>query len=967
MLPTYPAEAGLDLTEATAALTVFGGVVGGRKAAARAAYDHINFRPPAGARAAAKQGLALRREHKRGGTAVGVARARDIARGAQLSPSTVRRMNSFFARHEVDKKGQGWDPGEEGYPSAGKIAWCLPWDARVLLADGTTMPIGEIVDNELPVEVVGVDEKTGQVRTGRVTDWFVADSTIDDFYLVGTEKQQRGGVFPNTYLEATGEHPFWTPEGWVPAADMAGKQHARVWEWLEADAEAYLIGTLLGDYHISEAGQVRGTHCAAQKEWLAEKARVLAALGGGDSAFVPQEGYGAGCSQVRYWSAVSRPLVERVKPLVYRDGRRVVTPEALERMGAIGLAALVCDDGSLHTDGRDGGESYRIHTEGFDDASVDALVAWLQHLVGDAVAHERENTDGQVIYVGRAGSRRMSELIAPYVPHCMRWKVCRADRGIPYAFAGREFKPVLVTCWHDTARHQQCGKDKHRRRHQRKRYLKRYDITVDGLHSFVANGVVVHNCLWGGDPGWAWAKKVVKQMEAAEGAAVAEASAARKACAKCGGEVEARDGKYACGTCQTDDAEVTDAAPADATLYQLHSLVVSTGFNRNGHFFPSEDLWAARGTLAHKPFNLEHAKDDIIGHSLRSWGVDAALNPLDEGGGPPAAFHLMDESVIYLYRPGPRGEALAATLDDLERGLYWVSMECLFLDFDYAVGHSPTGEFTDVVSPQVVKRTAATAHLTKYLRTVKRADGSRGPGRLPDGRLIGQALRQITFVGKGLVKVPANPASAVYTPGGRLLSGALPSAEGVFDDPVYSTAVTPTGRDMTPEQMQDELKRLMAEAAAANATVEVAAKAKESAEAAHAAALADLTKQLDAVKAELAAANDKLATAALERKKADRAQKVAVAFRLDEAKAAELADNLMPLTDEAFAKHLETVTAMTAVKPAAPAPAEPLPALASVTADPPAVTPEPTPAPAKKPDPTAAARVGLHKHSKGSK
>ena len=76
-------------------------------------------------KAEAKRGLAWREEFKRGGTAVGVARARDIARGADLSPSTVARMVSYFARHEVDKKGEGWSPGEKGYPSAGRIAWAL--------------------------------------------------------------------------------------------------------------------------------------------------------------------------------------------------------------------------------------------------------------------------------------------------------------------------------------------------------------------------------------------------------------------------------------------------------------------------------------------------------------------------------------------------------------------------------------------------------------------------------------------------------------------------------------------------------------------------------------------------------------------------------------------------------------------------------------------------------------------------
>jgi hypothetical protein len=73
----------------------------------------------------ALKGLKWREEYNRGGTAVGVARARDISNGKNLSDDTVKRMHSFFSRHEVDKKGQGFQPGEDGFPSPGRIAWAL--------------------------------------------------------------------------------------------------------------------------------------------------------------------------------------------------------------------------------------------------------------------------------------------------------------------------------------------------------------------------------------------------------------------------------------------------------------------------------------------------------------------------------------------------------------------------------------------------------------------------------------------------------------------------------------------------------------------------------------------------------------------------------------------------------------------------------------------------------------------------
>ena len=88
-------------------------------------YAHIDFKPSEALAKEAALGLEWRAEYNRGGTEVGVARARDLSNRTNLSPETVRRMNSYFARHEVDKAGEGFSPGEDGFPSAGRIAWAL--------------------------------------------------------------------------------------------------------------------------------------------------------------------------------------------------------------------------------------------------------------------------------------------------------------------------------------------------------------------------------------------------------------------------------------------------------------------------------------------------------------------------------------------------------------------------------------------------------------------------------------------------------------------------------------------------------------------------------------------------------------------------------------------------------------------------------------------------------------------------
>ena len=86
---------------------------------------NLDLKPTSGMKSAAARALAWKKEGKRGGTRVGLARANQIVNGTELSESTVARMYSFFSRHEVDKKATGFSAGEEGYPSPGRVAWDL--------------------------------------------------------------------------------------------------------------------------------------------------------------------------------------------------------------------------------------------------------------------------------------------------------------------------------------------------------------------------------------------------------------------------------------------------------------------------------------------------------------------------------------------------------------------------------------------------------------------------------------------------------------------------------------------------------------------------------------------------------------------------------------------------------------------------------------------------------------------------
>lgn len=86
------------------------------------AKDTVHI-PPSPVASAARRGLELREKQSpsnRGGTEVGIARAKQLANRQPVSEETLGRMNSFFARHAVDKAGEGWGTDSKGYQ-----AWLL--------------------------------------------------------------------------------------------------------------------------------------------------------------------------------------------------------------------------------------------------------------------------------------------------------------------------------------------------------------------------------------------------------------------------------------------------------------------------------------------------------------------------------------------------------------------------------------------------------------------------------------------------------------------------------------------------------------------------------------------------------------------------------------------------------------------------------------------------------------------------
>ena len=161
----------------------------------------------------------------------------------------------------------------------GVIYGCFHYNARVVLADGTTEKIGKIVNQKMPVEVLSYDAKSGAMVPKRVVNWF-DNGVTEEFLQITVAKPAKNG---RAQLACTPNHLIRTPGGWVEAGEL--KVGDRVLEalphYLSEFQMTALRGTLMGDGALSPTRSGRGarfryTHCEKQTDYADWKASLFA-------------------------------------------------------------------------------------------------------------------------------------------------------------------------------------------------------------------------------------------------------------------------------------------------------------------------------------------------------------------------------------------------------------------------------------------------------------------------------------------------------------------------------------------------------------------------------------------------------------------------------------------------------------------------------------------------------------------
>ena len=356
---------------------------------------------------------------------------------------------------------------------------CLRYTAQVQLGDGSWERIGRLVRSRYDGTVMSVDDN-GRLVPRRVIGWHATPRAGRRIFKLSYRSAKSAGL-ARVGVELTGDHPVLTMRGYVPAEELRPTDRIATGQGLSRLAHDVVCGTVLGDGHLNAASNhLFFAHSDSQSEYAAFKASLLEEL----EPRLQTLAVAAVAGGARTYGAVHvRTLAHRALGVLRRDfyrPKKHVPAWLGEELNDRMLAIWFMDDG--YTRIRSGGRQplAEIATVGFEDRDLQVLLRGLECLGLPAKAMRGR------IYFDVSATAALSELIAPYVPASMRYKLHpEVEQRVPYDpdRLRRGETEVLYdeVEIEEIVRHE--GPDR-----------TYFCIDVEETHNFVTAGGVVHNC-----------------------------------------------------------------------------------------------------------------------------------------------------------------------------------------------------------------------------------------------------------------------------------------------------------------------------------------------------------------------------------------------------------------------------------------------------------------------------------------
>lgn len=373
----------------------------------------------------------------------------------------------------------------------GVMFGCGSTDTNVILANGKTEKLGKIVDEKMQVEVLSYDPDLDRIVPRRVVNWF-NNGTTPEFLEFKVERAGGGPGRGSAKIAFTRNHQIRTPGGWREAQEIVVGDRVMLAQphLLSEPQWQVILGSLMGDGALSPpvrkdaaSARFRLGHGAKQAEYLAWKVSLL----GNIRHSLTTDTKGAVFADFT-------PLAEldELRRAVYLgDGKKHFSWEYLKALSPLAFAIWYLDDGSfvLRSKGlqdrtRGGSGRIEICVEAMSPGTRQRMVDFLRDMY---------NLDVKLVLKGARqipfirfttrASELFQEIIAPYVPECMEYKLLERNQG--QCEIGPEFAPMQLRLAPARVLEINVRRDF--------KSMDRYDIEVEGSHNYLADGVMVHN------------------------------------------------------------------------------------------------------------------------------------------------------------------------------------------------------------------------------------------------------------------------------------------------------------------------------------------------------------------------------------------------------------------------------------------------------------------------------------------
>lgn len=370
---------------------------------------------------------------------------------------------------------------------------CLSYFSKIVMADGSLKNLGTLVYEKSKEKVLSYDKYTKTFVPKTINNWIRNKYSGEWFKPVYKHtKNTKWGPSGATF---TPDHPIYTDTGWKKICNLSADDKVLTTEPLLSYSQKQLVlGSCLGDGSLVVINKLGDAlfqvgHGARQKEYLKYKKNMLSSLVQYEYLYNRRKAViqnrRVNCQDFSILRTKTLQQFRDWYDILYKNKSKKLTKEYLDLLTEEGLTYWYLDDGSIHKSRIKTFSPYVTIVVGKQHTKEELLAVktwFLEKFHISIKIDEREHK--WIIRLSTKESKRFFDLIAPYVPISMGYKLPDSlfptqdpelDLKSPGYYYDTVVKVVQVTT--------------------NKEHINRsYCLGIEDTNNFVTLSGIAHNC-----------------------------------------------------------------------------------------------------------------------------------------------------------------------------------------------------------------------------------------------------------------------------------------------------------------------------------------------------------------------------------------------------------------------------------------------------------------------------------------